>query len=264
MVLLLRREADGTPLLLDGLHLLGSLVPLLIGFEFIHIQGLELVYECLLLLEVLVLLSVEFVEIGLVFLIDYTAGLFESVPEFLAQFASHRTNLSPLVVELLQSTVSLYNVWILLQFFGRLAEEGLHLQVLLEVEVAKLDINLHEVIETLLVLLVVLPDLLVLGSRHRTNGLPLGLQFAHFLEVVHNICCLCISHLLHLSEDILLAQQILLLLFLELLLQLCTTLLILRQQLAELLLQLIDGRQPVLQHLARCLRGLQSGFLLCL
>ncbi len=169
-------------------------------------------------------------------------------------------------MQLLQGAACLHDVGVVLQLLRRLAKQGLHLEVLLEIEVAQLDIYLHKVVETLLILLVVLPNLLCLGCGYGTDGLPLRLQVAHLLQVVHHVGGLRLCHRLHLLKDILLAQQVLCLFFLYFLLMLSAFLLVRVQQFAELLLHRIHRRLPVLRRLARLggllLCGFLQGFLL--
>ena len=108
-------------------------------------------------------------------LVDDATSLFEAVPEVFAQLASHRTNLSPFIVQLLQRTTSFYNIRILLKFLSSFAEQSLHLKILLEVQITQLNIDLHEVIETLLILLIGLPNLLCFSRSNGTDSLPLSL-----------------------------------------------------------------------------------------
>ena len=180
-------EADGAPFGLEGLHLLGSLVPLLVGFQIAEVQCFELLHDGLLLGEILRLLGVELVEVGLVLLVDDGGSGFEAVPEVFAQFTRYGSYLCPLVVQLLECTACLHYGGVLLQFLCCLTEQGLHLEVLLEVQVAQLDVYLDEVVELLLVLLVEFPNLLRVGGGNLSDGLPLGLEVAHLLEVAHHV-----------------------------------------------------------------------------
>ena len=152
----------------------------------------------------------ELVEVGLVLLVDDGGSGFEAVPEVFAQFTRYGSYLCPLVVQLLECTACLHYGGVLLQFLCCLAEQGLHLEVLLEVQVAQLDVYLDEVVELLLVLLVEFPNLLRVGGGNLSDGLPLGLEVAHLLEVAHHVGGLRLCHGFHLLEDSLLALQVLL------------------------------------------------------
>ena len=143
-------------------------------------------------------------------------------------------------MQLLQHTTCLHDVLVVLQTLSCFAEQGLQLQVLLEIQIAQLDIDLHQVIELLLVLLIGFTNLLRLLRSYGTDRLPLGLQLTHLLQVSHHAVGIAVLyHRLHLLEDSLLATQVLRLLFGLRLRYLCTLRFILRQELLELLFQLL-------------------------
>ena len=116
-------------------------------------------------------------------------------------------------MQLLQGAGSLHDVLIVLQAFSGLAQQGLHLQILLEIQITQLDVDLHQVVELLLVLLVSLAQLLHFFCRYGTNGFPFGLQFTHPFEIIHHVCRLGLCEGFHHIEDSLFLGEVLRLLF---------------------------------------------------
>ena len=240
LVEFLGSKADGAPFVLEGLDLLRHLIKLL-GIEGLSVHegfvnGFELGDDRALAVEVLLLFGVQFVKESLMFLIDDSGSLFEAVPKVLPEFTRYGTYLCPFIVELLECAAGLDDVLVALQPFCGFAEKGLHLEVLLEIEVPQLNIDLHEVIELLLIALVSLTQLLHLWRRYLADGLPFGLQVTHALEVGHHAVGLALRERFHLLEDSLLACEIILLLFGYLRGYLCAFGFVLRQQLFKLLL----------------------------
>ena len=111
---------------------------------------------------------------------------------------------------MLQYAVRLYDIGVGVKCLGTFAESGFSLQIALEVQVAQFDIDFYEIVELLLIAVVLAPQLLYFGCGHRSDGFPLCLQVAHLLQVAHDIGSLGVGKILHLRNDILLAQQVLL------------------------------------------------------
>ena len=203
------------------------------------------VKESLLAGQVVRLFGMEFIKIRLMTFVDHSGCRLESLPELFTQLTSHRTYLCPFLVQLLQRAVGFHNVGIILQAFCRLAEHGLHLQILLEIQITQLDVYLHQVVELFLTALVLLTQLRQFVSRHSSHLFPTSLQFTHPWQVSHH----CIStfsrlsvgvtarqHRFHLCKDSLFADEVFLLLFGLFGHHLCPFGLVLRQELLELLL----------------------------
>ena len=145
-------------------------------------------------------------------------------------------------MKLLQGAGSLNDILVVLQILGCLAQFGLELEVFLEIEVAQLDIDLHQVIELLLATLVCFADVLRLSSRNSSDGFPLRLQRFHsigsgFPFSVLQTGLTGLDDGFHLLEDGILALQVCLQLLRSLRGDLRFARLILGQQFLELLLQ---------------------------
>ena len=195
----------------------------------------------------------EFVEIVLVLLVDGRRGCFESLPEPFAQVTSHRTDFSPLFVELLQGAAGLDYIVVVLQAFGCFAEKSLGLQIFLEIQVTQFDVDLDQIVELLLVLLIGFAQFLHFLGRHRSDSFPLSLQFAHAFEIVHNIGRLGFCESFHHIEDSLLLRQVLCLLFRLLSSHFGAFSLILVEQSLELLLECIYLRLNSISNRIGCL-----------
>ena len=85
----------------------------------------------------------------LVLLVDHGAGILEAGPDRLAQILGYRTDFAVLLMQVLQLVEGRDNVWLFCQFFGSLTQLGLRLQVLLEVVLARLVVELQQVVELL-------------------------------------------------------------------------------------------------------------------
>ena len=178
---LLRSETNLLPFALHLNHSLGSFLPVGSLLVLLLVDGLNLLAEGSLLGEVLLFLGTQVLKVLLVLLVNHGAGILESGPDFLAQILSHRTNLTILLVQVLQLVEGRDYVWFLSQFLGSLAQLGLRLQVFLEVVFASLVVEFQEVVELLHVELVVLPHLVGLLSRNSLYLFPLLLQGLEFL-----------------------------------------------------------------------------------
>ena len=207
------------------------------------VDGLELVDDRTFGIQISLLFGVQLIEVRLMLLIDDGRSRFETVPQVLTQLTCHRSYLRPLVVQLLQRTRCFNDVLVALQTLCRFTQQRLELQVLLEIQVTKFNIDLDEVVELLLVLLIRFAYLLRVSSGHRTNRFPRCLQLAHTLQISHHtICISTLRQLVHLVQDRLLACQVLCLLFGLSSCHLRTFSLVLRQQFFELLLYRIGCR----------------------
>ena len=175
----------------------------------------------------------ELIEILLMALIDNGRCLLKAVPQVFAQVAGYGANLRPFFVEFLEDAVSLNDICFLLQS-KCLGNECLFLlEVLLEVIFAELIVDLHQIIELLLIHSILLLEGSYHRSGHRSDGFPFGLQVTHLLHVVAYVSSLALSQLLHHIDDALFAELILLHLLFTLGSCFCTLRFIHLQQLAE-------------------------------
>ena len=194
--------------------MLGGLVPLGKRVKGIHVDGLDLFAEGRLGLFVLALHLLAGFEEALVALVHLGRGILEAIPQLLAQLLGHGADAPPLVVKQLQLLEGGHHVVVGEQGFGGLAQSGFLLEVLLEVVVAQLLVNLQQVVEVLDASLETLPQARY-GSRGKLAGLFEGLL--QLLEA--GILLVDIVRIggnrFHLFQNLLLAGQILLALFLE-------------------------------------------------
>ena len=84
---------------------------------------------------------------GLIALVHHRGGGAEALPDFVAVFLGHGAQVLPLLVQFLQLLEGLYHVLVLGQGLGLLAEAGLGLQVLLEVQVTEFAVDIYQVVE---------------------------------------------------------------------------------------------------------------------
>ena len=104
--------------------------------------------------------------------IDYDRSRLETSPQLLAQLFGNRTDLSPLLVHLLQLMESREHIRLRSQPLHRLAKRSLQLQVLLEVILAHLVIYLDQIIEMLRIGLVTTPQLIGILLRNQLDLFP--------------------------------------------------------------------------------------------
>ena len=162
---------------------------------------------------------------GLVFLVDRGGGCLEAVPDALAELLGDGAVLLPLLVEVLQFLEGLDDILLLGQFLGGLAESGLHLEVLLEVEVAQVAVDLDHVVETLDVELVGVVDVAESGRRDGTDLAPAVLDLAESRESRGDVFLLFDEGLEVLDHGLFL-HEVLLALLVELAVVLCALFLI--------------------------------------
>ena len=120
-------------------------------------------------------------EVCSVLTIDDSACLLESGPYFLTLLFRYRSDLTILIMELLQLMESADDVLFFSELLSNLAEGCLHLKVLLEVVLTCLDIELEQVIELLCDELVVLPEVSSVFCRNSLYLLPFLLEVFDFL-----------------------------------------------------------------------------------
>ncbi len=159
LVALLWCEPYGFPLLLNGDNLFRVSLPvggvLVVFFR----HGFRLLAQFCLLCEVLLLIGSEFLEVVLVLLVDDGARVLEPCPDVLAHILCHGTNLSILLVQVLQLVESAHHVRLVGQFLSFLTELCLGFEVFLEVIFASLTVEVEQVVELLNVELIVSPRL---------------------------------------------------------------------------------------------------------
>ena len=209
LVFLTGGKADGAPLGLDILNLLGEGVPLRGGGDFLIGDGLYLFAEGLLGFQVLGLLFLEAFEVGLVFLVHHGSGGAETLPDGIAVLLGHGAQVFPLLVQFLQLLEGFHHVLVLTQGLGLLAESGLGFQVLLEVQVAEFAVDVYQVVELGHVQLVGIVDVTEILLGHRANLSPAVLDVAELGEGFLHISGL-FHQGLQLFDDGLLLLQVLL------------------------------------------------------
>ena len=154
---LLGSKADGLPFCLQVDNLTGVLVPVAAVLVFLSSNGLYLLAEGCLTLQVFFLFGAQSLKVLLVALVDYGAGCLEALPDFLAQLLAYRTDLTILLMQLLQLMEGTDNIAFFGQLLSSLAELGLQLQILLEVIFTGLAIQFQQVVELLYIQLIVTP-----------------------------------------------------------------------------------------------------------
>ena len=185
----------------------------------------------------------------------------EAVPYLLTELLGHGAIFLPLLMQLLKLGEGLHYVGTLLQSLGLLAESGLDLKILLEIQVAEFIVYLNIVIEFLNIVLIRVVDILNTGLGHRTGLAPAGLEVAELRigavqvpGVIHQV--------LEFLYDLQLAVQVGLLLSFQILEIDCAAALIAGIQFLERTLDLDkwihgDFRRGILLHrLLHCLRFL--------
>ena len=154
----------------------GSTLVLFLGNSF------HLLAQLGLFLQILLFLGTEILEVLLVALVDDRRGGLETGPYLLAQVSGHRACLAVLLVQFLQLVEGAYHVGFLGQFLSGFADLDLQVEVLLEVVLTGLAVELEQVVELLLIVMVVVPELFRLLGRYRLDVFPLLLQLFEFGE----------------------------------------------------------------------------------
>ena len=110
----------------------------------------------------------------------------KALPDTLPELLCHRANLLPLIVQILQLLKGINHIRLLLQRLRALADSGLGLHILLEVQIPELVVYLNIIVELLHKVLIGIPYLLYIGLRNLSYLLPSGLKVTECREgLVH-------------------------------------------------------------------------------
>ena len=119
---------------------------------------------------------------GLILLIDHSSSRLEAIPYIFPVLLAHRAVLLPLLVILLEILEGLHNVFAQRKRLSLLAKGYLRLQILTEIEVAKIAVDLYHIVELLHLELVRIIYISIGLRRHRTGFLPAVLKLAEGRE----------------------------------------------------------------------------------
>ena len=187
VVLLVAGEPDGLPFGLEGDDLLGLLLPLGEGRQFVELDVLHLLAEGGLLLEVLLFACLDGLEVLLMTLVDDGAGSLEALPDLVAQFLGYGAYFLIFCVQALQFVEGGDDVFLVGQLLCQFNQAFLGGEVLPEVILACFAVQLQQVVELLHVVLIGLPDFRGALCWHGSDFLPLGLQLLKLVEVLTNL-----------------------------------------------------------------------------